>query len=191
VSSNSETEDSGSGRSPGVENEERAEDVAARLEGEEYYSRDELEDDLNGDSDVADLAFVELHNLNDLERFEDVEGGVAVFLPHCLREAEECMAERTQEGYDCKLCMACEVGEIKAALDGEADVYMVPGGGIIRKILRDKDYGAIVGVACFPELELGKKLTTKMDVASQMVALDDDGCQDTSVDVDSVLEKVD
>lgn len=171
--------------------ESRAREVASRLEGQEFGSREELEEELNGDSDVADVAFVELHNLNDLERFDSVEGDVAVFLPHCLRDASACVAERTREGYDCGLCMACEIGEVEETLGDEADVYMVPGGGIIRKILSEKDYDAVIGIACFPELELGKKLTGRMDVASQMVPLNEDGCQDTSVDVDRVLEKVD
>jgi len=84
-----------------------------------------------------------------------------------------------------------EIGEVEEALGDEADIYMVPGGGIIRKILSERNYDAVVGIACFPELELGKKLTGRMDVASQMVPLNEDGCQDTSVDVDRVLEKVD
>ncbi len=169
----------------------RAREVASRFEGRDFDSRDELEEELNGDSDVADIAFVELHNLNELERFREAEGRVAVFLPHCLRNASECIAERTREGYDCKLCMACEIGEIKSALNGDVDVYMVPGGGIIRRILGEKDYAAVVGVACFPELEIGKRLTDKVGVPVQMVPLKEDGCQETSVDVESVIDRTD
>lgn len=167
----------------------RAREVASRLEGRDFGSRDELRDELNGDSDVADLVYVEVHNLNDLERFRETDGRMAVFLPHCLRDVSECLAERTGEGYDCKLCMSCEIGEIESALGGEADVYMVPGGGIIRRILGEKDYAAVVGVACFPELELGKKLTGSIGVPVQMIPLEEDGCQDTSVDIESVVER--
>lgn len=177
--------------SPARENdEERAMDVASRLEGEEYRSREELEEDLNGDSDVSDLAFVKLHNLNALEKYRDAEGDAALFLPHCLRDSEDCVAERTREGYDCKGCMECEIGSIQEHVGDLIDVYMVPGGGMIRKILRDRDYDAVVGVACFPELELGKKMTGSQGVPTQMVPLDEDGCQDTSVDIEKVLDRV-
>lgn len=172
-----------------VPDEERAKEAASRLKGKDFDSRGELEEELNGDGDVADLAFVELHNLNSLDRYSDIQGDVAVFMPHCLRDREECIAERTPEGFDCKECMKCEIGEVQRRMGDRADVFMVPGGGIIRKILSRKDYAAVIGVACFPELELGKKLTGAMDLPTQMVPLNESGCTETSVDVDRILDK--
>lgn len=180
-----DTEESSEGPGP----EERARRVAEDLEGEDYNSREELEDDLNGDSDVSDEVFVELNNLNNLDAFEGEEGDVAVFMPHCLRHPDHCIAEKTENGFDCKSCMECEIGVVQEELDGVADVYMVPGGGMVRKILSREDYSTVVGVACFPELELGKKLTDSLGMPTQMVALEEAGCQDTSVDADAVVGK--
>lgn len=177
--------------SPGLDSgEERVFELAVRHLESGVSAREELRKELNGDGDLADRVFVEMQNLKDEDAFHREREGVAVFMPHCLKDTDSCRAEKTEKGYLCKQCMGCEIGEVKGKLGKGVDVHMVPGGGMIKKILGENDYEAVVGVACYPELELGKKLTDEFGLPAQMVPLSEDGCQETSVEVERVLDKL-
>ncbi|WP_456330555.1 DUF116 domain-containing protein [Archaeoglobus sp.] len=113
-----------------------------------------------------------------------------VFLPQCLRNSKNCQAELTEKGYVCKKCGSCDIAEIveKAESLGYKHIYIVPGGSMIYRILKnlDMDSFACLGVACLPELcEASERLSLK-DIPHQCVPLRKTGCVDTEVDVEEV-----
>ena len=113
-----------------------------------------------------------------------------VFLPQCLRNSKNCQAELTEKGYVCKKCGSCDIAEIveKAESLGYKHIYIVPGGSMIYRNLKnlDMDTFACLGVACLPELcEASERLSLK-DIPHQCVPLRKTGCVDTEVDVEEV-----
>jgi len=62
-------------------------------------------------------------------------------------------------------------------------VFIVPGGGFVKRlVLRHKPKG-IVGVACLPEVMLGMDLLGKTRLPGQGVVLLRSGCLNTKVDL--------
>ncbi len=114
----------------------------------------------------------------------------AVFLPQCLRNSKECKAELTERGYICKRCGKCPVFEIIefATSLGYKHVYIVPGGSMVYRILKEIDVHAALGVACVVELcEASERLSAK-GLPHQCVPLLRAGCIDTAVDVEKVKQ---
>lgn len=117
-----------------------------------------------------------------------------VFLPQCLRNSKKCKAELTEYGYICKKCGSCSIFEIIKYAEslGYDKIFIVPGGSMVYKIIReyaDKKIAAL-GVACLPELcEASERLSIK-GIAHQSVPLRKTGCVDTEVDVDEVKKKL-
>jgi hypothetical protein len=117
-----------------------------------------------------------------------------VFLPQCLRNSRKCKAELTEYGYICKRCGSCSISEIIEYAEklGYRNVYVVPGGSMMYKILREKarDGVSALGVACISELvEASERLSIK-GIPHQGVLLKKTGCVDTEVDVEEVRKKL-
>jgi hypothetical protein len=105
--------------------------------------------------------FLEVKNANNVqrERFEKAEKK-ALLIPHCARSHmdRQCMADFNPEipSYTCKGCHDnCLVNEVvKLGKEKGYDVYVIPGGSCAEKILRDKKYNGVVGIACGSELKM-------------------------------------
>ncbi len=69
------------------------------------------------------------------------------------------------------------------------DVYLLPGGSCIPKILKAKRYEGIVGVACGEEMKIMGPLLSGMEVAGQGIPLIKNGCACTVFNMDT-LRKV-
>lgn len=118
----------------------------------------------------------------------------ALFLPHCLRKADKCLGKYTEYGLICRRCSKdCSINIIsKEANNLGYDVYVVPGGEMVLKIVKEKKPKAAVGVACPAELiqavrKVGKDVEK---IPYQIIPLKKTGCVNTDVDVDSVFEKL-
>jgi hypothetical protein len=116
----------------------------------------------------------------------------AVFVPQCLRNSEKCKAPLTEDGYACLKCGACPIGKLKAEAErlGYGGFYIVPGGSMVFKIMKKRKYRAVLGVACFFELADSMEKASLYGVPSQGVPLTRDGCKDTQVDWEPVVEKM-
>jgi hypothetical protein len=68
------------------------------------------------------------------------------------------------------------------------DVYIVPGGSCIPKILKNKKYEGIVGVACGEEIKMFGTLLNTMELAGQAIPLIKNGCANTIFNIET-LEK--
>ncbi|NIO70477.1 MAG: DUF116 domain-containing protein, partial [Anaerolineae bacterium] len=80
---------------------------------------------------------------------------------------------------------------------GYSGVCVAPGGTLVLEFLAQRKPRGIVAVACHKELEMGLEAVTKMGQepdwempAAVIVPLSKDGCVDTEVDVERVLEVI-
>ena len=106
-----------------------------------------------------------------------------LLLPQCLR-SKDCPAELEEYGYECQQCGKCRIEEViqEAKRLGYKDVFVLPGGSIVKKIFAKEKPNAFLGVACLKELMLGSFICEKFGVAGQGIALLKDGCVNTEVD---------
>ena len=106
-----------------------------------------------------------------------------LLLPQCLR-ARDCPAELKEYGYECQECGKCRIEEVvqEAKRLGYKNVFILPGGSIVKKILTREKPNACLGVACLKELMLGSFICEKFGIAGQGIALLKDGCVNTKVD---------
>jgi uncharacterized protein len=118
----------------------------------------------------------------------------ALFLPHCSRKFMDgrCKAvfDSNVPSYICAQCSPdCEVN--KASQAGKQrgyDVYVVPGGSCVPKILKTHKYEGAVGVACGEEVKMSLDLLSSMKVAGQSVPLLKNGCANTVFNMDALMK---
>lgn len=133
---------------------------------------------------VEDLIDIYVKNLSQKEAFLKTQKR-ALLLPHCSRKYMDnrCKAtfDKKFSSYRCGHCSknclinkATKLGEKKGY-----DVYILPGGSCIRKILDKNNYEGIVGVACCEEIQLAFNYLKKMDILWQGVPLIKNGCSGT------------
>jgi hypothetical protein len=140
--------------------------------------------------------FIQVQNANNLQRkrFENAENK-ALLIPHCARSHmdRQCMADFNPEipSYTCNGCDEdCLVNNVvKLGKEKGYDVYVIPGGSCAEKILKDKHYKGVVGIACGSELKMALGLLKKLDIPGQGVILTKNGCANTKLDLEN-LRKV-
>ncbi len=142
---------------------------------------------------VNDMIDIHAKNLSQEEEFKATSDR-ALFLPHCARNYMDgrCEAKFDPEfsSYKCQGCSedclinrASELGEKEGY-----DVYVLPGGSCIPKIMKKRNYDAVVGVACAGEIQLGQEYLKKLDVPYQGVPLLKNGCSGTEFNIDTFRE---
>jgi hypothetical protein len=118
----------------------------------------------------------------------------ALFLPHCSRKY---MDSRCKSVFDPSLpsfvCAHCSPDCVINKADVAAtamgyDVYVLPGGSCIPKILNTKKYEGVIGVACGEEVKLSGDILSSMSVAGQAVPLLKNGCANTVFNVDTLIK---
>jgi hypothetical protein len=97
-----------------------------------------------------------------------------LFLSHCLVKdyQERLRVEAEEKGYE---------------------VYVVPGGSLVKKIIQTylKDIEKIVGVACEEEIGLARSYLEKSKILTNKmfaIELSSNGCKNTTVNLEKVLE---
>lgn len=139
-----------------------------------------------------DFLEIQVMNITNKERFNGANGRRVLFLPHCARKYmdNQCKAIFDQEipTYRCWHCSPdCLINQAtKLAEERGYDVYVVPGGSCIPKILAMRDYGAVVGVACGMELRLGYQVLEGLGIPGQAVPLLRNGCAGTWFDMEEL-----
>lgn len=147
---------------------------------------------ISEDGDLVDHIYIAVKNRAYYDNFSKTPFYKrAIFLPACLRD-KDCEAELTEEGYVCQKCGRCVIAEIiETAEDlGYREIYIVPGGSLVTKILKDrvrkeKVEGA-VGVACHAELAEASEKLSMWKLPHQCVPLLKSGCVNTLVDPNEV-----
>lgn len=111
----------------------------------------------------------------------------ALFLPQCLRN-QDCPAKLGANGIECINCSRqCSVKEAKIEAEKLGyRVFIVPGGGFVKRLVLKYKPKAIVGVACLPEVMLGMDLLGKVKIPAQGVVLLRSGCLNTVADLNEL-----
>jgi uncharacterized protein len=140
--------------------------------------------------------FIDLQAINaiELDKFSRTEKR-ALLLPHCARknmDSRFCKAtfDETIPAYKCAHCSAdCLVNAADAAAKKKGyDVYILPGGSCIQKILKDGRYDGVVGVACGVEIKALKSYLESIGVSYQTVPLIKNGCAMTAFNMDTLTK---
>jgi hypothetical protein len=139
---------------------------------------------------LIDEILVEVRNAIMIERFKCIKNNRVIFLPQCLRNPK-CKARCDPIiGYECIKCGLCDIGKIcKAADKYNFQVYIIPGGSFVKKIIKNHRPKSCIGVACYPELAESMQGASPFMVV-QGISLTRDGCFDTRVDVSEIIDKM-
>jgi uncharacterized protein len=141
---------------------------------------------------LQDLIDMQSRNLVEKERFLKTKKR-ALFLPHCSRKYMDNRCRATFDpnipSYICAHCSPdCLVNKSVSYAEKKGyDVYILPGGSCVPKILKAKQYEGAVGVACGEELKLSGDFLDDMGVAGQAVPLIKNGCANTVFNFESLL----
>jgi uncharacterized protein len=121
----------------------------------------------------------------------------ALLLPHCCRKYMDsrCKATFNSEvsSYECNFCSKdCLVYQAtKLANKKKYDVFILPGGSCVRKILEKKSYDGVVGIACTDELKLGTKILCSLNTPALSIPLTKNGCSKTQFNFDMLKNVLD
>ena len=139
---------------------------------------------------------IDLQAINSMERKKFLQTKKrAIFLPHCSRKYMDgrCKATFNPEtpSYTCAHCSDdCMVNKAdNYARKKGYDVYLIPGGSCIPKIIKNSNYEGIVGVACGEEMKIMGPLIDGMSISGQGIPLLKNGCSCTVFNMET-LRKV-
>ncbi len=141
------------------------------------------------DAKIVDQIGVEVRNKVNEKFFKKIDPQEKLLiLPHCLRHTD-CEAKLESSGLVCKDCNRCVIGVLKDKAENMGfKVYIIPGSTFLKKIVEDNNFKAVLGVACYQDLNLAMMELSKF--SCQGVPLLKDGCINTKVDTRLVLEKM-
>jgi uncharacterized protein len=141
------------------------------------------------DAKIVDQIGVEVRNKVNEKFFKKIDPQEKLLiLPHCLRHTD-CEAKLESSGLVCKDCNRCVIGILKDKAENMGfKVYIIPGSTFLKKIVEKNNFKAVLGVACYQDLNLAMMELSKF--SCQGVPLLKDGCINTKVDTRLVLEKM-
>lgn len=139
--------------------------------------------------------FIEVQSVNLLGRKKFLQAKKrALFLPHCSRKYMDsrCKAffDASIPSYTCAHCSNdCLVNKAeRLAKEKGYDVYVIPGGSCISKILNTNLYEGVVGVACGEEIKIAVDALGNMNVAGQAIPLIKNGCANTAFNMGTLVK---
>lgn len=139
---------------------------------------------------VEDILEIQRSNIEAREKFVKTRKR-ALLLPHCARKYMDsrCKARFDGLSYVCAECSkTCLVRKAKKLAEKKGyDVFILPGGSMVEKIVR-MGYDGILGVACPSEIKLALKKLRKYRVAVQALPLLRNGCSKTVFDLCALKE---
>ena len=146
-----------------------------------------------GDEDLINFAIIEAGNVLNQNAYEYVkQEDRIVLIPHCLRDAENCIAPIDENGYHCQKCGACIISDITLAAEERGiKWFMVGGGSHAIRIVKNARPRAVFGIACFDDAKLAVDKIGEYGIPTQTVLLSKAGCVNTEVEIDRVLVKLD
>ena len=112
----------------------------------------------------------------------------AIFLPQCLRSSR-CPAHLTPEGLKCRSCGECSIGYWRKILEDMGyRLFIVPGSSFIKRMVKKYRPRAIIGIGCLSEVKEGLEMSDKLGLVGMGVVSLKEGCVETLVDWDDVME---
>lgn len=141
---------------------------------------------------LEDLINMQARNLVEREKFVQARKR-ALFLPHCSRKFMDnrCKAvfDPNIPSYICAHCSPdCLVNRAVSLVEkNDYDIYILPGGSCVPKILKAKSYEGVVGVACGEEIRISGEVLKGIGIAGQAVPLIKNGCANTIFNIETLL----
>ena len=115
-----------------------------------------------------------------------------VFIPHCMRDAKNCIAPIDEDGYHCRKCGRCAIRKITEECDKRGiKWYMCGGGSQVINIIQRTKPKAIIGIACYNEIQMAIEKLKGGSIPIHAVMLKKHGCLNTEVDLNEVIEALD
>lgn len=142
---------------------------------------------------LEDLIDIQIRNLSQRDSFLEAERRV-LFLPHCSRKY---MDDRCKAKFDAKFpsyfCRHCSPDCLinQATVLGRErgyDVYVLPGGSCVPRILKENSYEGVVGVACGEEIRLAADYLQSVGLPGQAIPLLKNGCANTAFNIEKLKE---
>lgn len=98
--------------------------------------------------------------------------------------------DETLPSYVCAHCSPdCLVNKADSVAKRSGyDVYVLPGGSCVAKILKKSRYEGIVGVACGEEIRVSTGTLQDAGVAAQAVPLIKNGCSNTVFNMETLIK---
>lgn len=140
---------------------------------------------------LEDFIDMQARNLSEREKFVQTKKR-ALFLPHCSRKYMDNRCKATFDpnipSYICAQCSPdCLINKaVSFSKKKGYDVYILPGSSCITKILKEKQYDGVVGVACGEELRIAEQMLETFGLAGQAVPLIKNGCANTFFNVETL-----
>jgi hypothetical protein len=136
---------------------------------------------------------IDLHGINVMQRKKFLKTKKrALFLPHCTRKFMDsrCQAifDPSIPSYNCKHCSKdCLVSKANRLAENKGyDVYVVPGGSCVPKIVKNARYEGAIGIACGEEMKMSGNVLGSMNVAGQAIPLIKNGCANTAFSLETL-----
>jgi hypothetical protein len=146
---------------------------------------------VGGNDMMIDVVGTEIRNILFKNTFSMVPYNQRIIIiPQCLRSMD-CPAKfNSVEGAKCVECGKCKIKEIskKAKELGYIGTYIAPGGGFVKRIIKKTKPGAMIGIGCPYEVNLGLLEVSSKGIPCQGVTLLTNGCVTTDVDLNTVFE---
>ena len=146
-------------------------------------------------------AIVVIQDLIDLQAVNLMERGKflqtkkrALLLPHCSRKFMDGRCKATFDpsipSYVCAHCSPdCIVNKADRLAEQKGyDVYILPGGSCVTKILNTARYEGVVGVACGEEIKISGEMLQEAGVAGQAIPLIKNGCSNTVFNMETLVK---
>jgi len=145
------------------------------------------------DEKWAQFTTIEVENNLQMEFFRRVPRHERiVFIPHCLRDTKNCAAPIDEDGYHCKKCGRCVIARITAECEKRGmKWYMCGGGSQVQNLIMKHRPKAIVGIACFNEIQMALEKLKAANAPTQAVMLRKSGCVNTEVVLQDVIDALD
>ena len=143
------------------------------------------------DEKYLDYMIVEMRNVLYLPRYSEIPYTERVlFMPQCLR-SPKCPAPLNEEGIQCKNCGRCGLGMIKEEAEQLGyKFFIAPGATLIKRMVKRYKPKALLGVGCHMEVKEGSEQIVAYGIPAQGVILERDGCVNTRVNVNKLLERI-
>ncbi len=114
-----------------------------------------------------------------------------LLMPQCLRDQAQCPAEVDGYGLLCAGCGRCVIADLQAEAEklGYA-VLVAEGTAVVTSLVKGRTIDAVVGASCLSVLEKVFPFMESGAVPGIAIPLLNDGCADTSLDVDWLREAI-
>jgi hypothetical protein len=142
---------------------------------------------------IQDLIDLQAINLTERNKFLQTKKR-ALLLPHCSRKYMDSRCKAAFEpdipSYTCAHCSPdCLVNKASCLAKKKGyDIYVLPGGSCVTKILKAAKYEGVVGVACGEEIRISEAVLGASDVAAQAIPLIKNGCANTIFNLETLVK---